>query len=734
LDPKPSLTIQGELSAVEKALRSLIFHSNYLNTLNTLVKLTISDQGNFGKGGIKVAGVEVALSFMVENSKGYELMVTHFNIPYNSSSGKGAVNEGFIEASTALVNIDGVGLVESLYLSSNKKELPKKENVQVILSTSLKSVGEVASSSSLAAMSYVELTRTYLLDISGHTRSAAEIQILSVEVPWRYERQSIELYTYTGIMALQGSQLLNSDILLTFEQYNRTEIISFSASDSIENVAMSLSFAMNNLSNTGVVVVEYQHPSDTPPHDLFGVLLVTFQTATGDQPLIHFSPSTNLSIIVKEIEKGTLQGNVQDVNITSIKQILQGEFIIVFLLNDLTIFRESAPISIFSSAYDTEKIISNIQGIGLVTVSKFNNGELNLDSSLYEFCFRIEFHTYGGDVQPLIVVLSSGSTDTNRYPTRQICDSCVPFTANTTTQVIVATVTIGTDPIGGAFQLGLNTMEGGNGEYLTPTTSKISPDATEYSLASALRSLPGVIDAEVWKAECSAEKACKWYLTIWHRSGRIPALIPVTSSLMGSGVRVVATQGRAGVATPVGSFKLRLSTQDVLSPVQTGWIETNASALNVANAIRDAVSGMGIEVAVSRKLLRQGDWGTSRYLIKLSLTDHSSSLNMSESSVHLLPSGQKLLMRQQADVPFVSLGESSVVGTDVLTTIEEGDYNSLPTLYSSHSRYLLSLNVSVNFSKSICYALRNHYGAFIYRNNMQFIVYSLNLCHLLLYL
>jgi hypothetical protein len=658
-----------------------------------------------------MATVEVALSLIIENLKGYELVVT----PFNSSSGVGGVVKEPVEVTTEVVNIDGVSLVQSLYLSSSKNEAPNNQNVQVILSTSSKSVGEVASSSSLAAMSYMELTRTYLLDISGHTRSAAEIQILSIEVPWRYERQSIEIYTYTGFTSLQGSQLLDSDMLVIFEQYNRTEVIRFSTSNSLESVAMSLSTALNSLSNTGVVVVEHQLPSETSPRDLFGVLQVTFQTATGDQPLIQLGPSANISTIVKEIQKGSLEGSVQDFDLTSVKEILQGEFIVVFLLNDLTTFRESAPISIFSSAYDTERIISNIQGIGLVTVSKSKNGILNLDSGLYEFCFRVQFHTYGSNVQPLIVVLSSGSTDTDRYPTRQLCDICKPFTANTTTQVIISTVTLGTDPIGGAFQVGLNTMEGGKGtgEYLTPTTSYISPDATEYSLSSALRSLPGVVDAEVWKAECSAEKACKWYLTIWHRSGRIPVLTPVTTSLMGSGVRVVATQGRAGVATPVGSFKLRLSTQDLLSPIETGFIETNASALNVAKAIRDVISGMGFEVVVSRKLLREGDWGTSRYFIKLSLSDPNALLNVSDSSVLLLPSGQKLFMKRQADVPFVSLGESSVVGTDVLTTIEEGDSTSLPTLYSSHNRYLLSLNVSDStWRKSSYEFLRKYHCAF----------------------
>jgi hypothetical protein len=85
--------------------------------------------------------------------------------------------------------------------------------------------------------------------------------------------------------------------------------------------------------------------------------------------------ATNVSSVVKEIEKGSLKGSLQEVNITSSMHLSQGEFLLVFQLKDLS-FMESAPISVNNTATEIESIINKINGIGLVKLF-MNEQELN---------------------------------------------------------------------------------------------------------------------------------------------------------------------------------------------------------------------------------------------------------------------------------------------------------------------------------------------------------------------
>ena len=518
-----TIQLTGDIHAVESALRQVLFYGGSMTTTTATVVLTVSDQGNYGKGGSRSASIQLTLALTAINSRGYSL------------SWSGSDTGSIVTANKSLVApIDSIILRKSPFFAT--------DYAQAIVSTSgLANIGQIASSSVYAGAARKDLSKTFQLDISGHSQAAAEIQTLTVDVPWRYARQALQLFTYLGNSSRQGSPVSadqNVDLTVSLTYFNRSDSASFSASAPLTDLATRLQEALATMPSAGVVSVDHLWPNASSPAGLYGTLYVTFLTSSGDVPLLNVTSSyNNMTVKVTKIEKGSLTPETQQVRITAASSINQGAFILVFPLKPgVSVdrqFVESSPIALNSTASQIQVLLSNVPGIGLVSVqgSAFNGTFAS---------FRLTFLTYGTKLDPIIVVSSLGSTDTARYLTRQSCPSylCTPFpsAANLSIVMSVSEIVAGTTPIDGSMKLGLSlTSSGVMGPSIT--TAAFSPFVSGPVLATLLRRLPGVVDAEVWKSECSPEFRCSWFLTIWHKSGRIPLLSPVVDQLRGTGER-----------------------------------------------------------------------------------------------------------------------------------------------------------------------------------------------------
>ena len=521
-EQSPTIQLTGELLAVESALRQVLFYGGSMTTTTATVVLTVSDQGNYGKGGSKSVSIQLTLALTAINSIGYSL------------SRSGNDPSSVVTANKSLVTpIDSIVLRKSPFFDTDYAQA-------IVSSSGLANIGQIASSSVYAGAARKDLSRTFLLAISGHSQAAAEIQTLTVDVPWRYARQAIQLFTYLGNSSRQGSFVSvgqNVDLTVSLTYFNRSDSASFDASTSLTEMAVRLQEALDTMPSAGVVSVDHLWPNVSSPVGLYGTLYVTFLTSSGNVPLLNITSSyNNMTIKVIQIEKGSLTPEVQQVNIAAASLVNQGAFILVFPLKPGVSFDrrfvESSPIALNSTALQIQALLSNVPGIGLVSVqgTSFNGTFAS---------FKFTFLTYGTQIDPIIVVSSLGSTDAARYLTRQSCPSyvCTPFpsTANLSIAISVTEVAAGTTPIDGSMKLGLSlTSTGAMGPSIT--TAAFSPFVSGPALATLLRRLPGVVDAEVWKSECSSEFRCSWSLTIWHKSGRIPLLSPVVDQLRGTGL------------------------------------------------------------------------------------------------------------------------------------------------------------------------------------------------------
>jgi hypothetical protein len=640
--PSAEIVIVGTLSAVRKSLQCIQLDGSA--TAAEVSHLTLTATDSFGASG----SLTLPLTLATASSSGFALVAPGAGGGGTRAPRAGAGRRGSgARGPPAVSKLDEHSLLQAGVRSDGN-------------------LGEVSSMSADASWS-TPLARRFEVNITGHAAAKPSVHRLDLEVPWRYEKQAIELHT------AGGGQLANdADCEVSLTAYGFSESVSFvfRANAPLSAVADDFAAAVAVMRNVGDVKITVASPNATSVATLFGTIYVSFLGNSGDVPLLSVTPwsGTDVSFRVVEVSKGTTVAEVQSVTLSSTGALTAGNFVLVFTHDAYRFgsqgeagrrgaesvwadrYIESSLLSFDATASEVQEALSRIPGIGMVHVS----AQTGLPSNTY--AWAVTFLTYGANVEPLIAMSATGSSNEQYSAKTFAADFFEPFTHDTL--ISVSTTVQGTEGVQGAFKLALKGVVG-NEEVVLGMTDSIAHDATPYAVHNAVTRLPGVQSVNVHMiSPCSAEGRCTWAIsTVSSGDTQNLKLVPVTAELVGTDARLYSTHVESGAAVPQGYFQLSIQVPGAAVGSVTAPIAYNAAAAVVAVRINAVLSSSGVTAEVKRTYTcDQGVYCSLQYGITLSVSEPS---NLPEGAVHRAVGGDRVVLLQRSELPTIEIARAN---------------------------------------------------------------------------
>jgi hypothetical protein len=533
-----SVLLMGTVSAIQKSLQYIEFYGNMVSTSSVGVKLTAYDNGNYGHGTPMSTEKVVTVSLNYGNLKGISIVDTSDSAGiYNVDSGSG-------------VALDSLQITTAPF-----KQYQDDEKITMIVAAN--KYGDVVSTTT--EVNDVLMRKVFDVDVIGNTENTPEVQVMSLELPWRYEKQAIEIYSDVDITDAIGVEL-------TFDCYNAVYNTSFSIVNPIENTVSNIQAALSEIESVGDIIVSYLAPNSTSPSNLLGTIYVTFTSNAYDIPLMRLSyENGTLSMNVVEVEKGTLQPAIVTVTANT-TGVIDGEFVMILprkLTNAMLTqyaednsyssrYIETSALSFNASSSDVRSALSNI-GMGYTEVEKTDDSQ---GITVWTITFLSRLFT-----DNIIVLTSAGSTDPPYSKTACSVTTCRPINntiGNDSMPFEVEVVSPATVPVSGDLRLAIVSQEGASDIISTSIDINLGLNEAIYAIKFALKSLQGVVDADVKAVYETVEKRSKYVMKVWCTNGTIPVLMPITTGLVGTGANVYIERVSKGNAPIQGTFQLTL--------------------------------------------------------------------------------------------------------------------------------------------------------------------------------
>ena len=690
--------LEGTPGALTQALhRTLLTSHSIRGDIDNLVFI-VTDNNSFGSGGTFSSEKTVTVK-VVGSSGGFGVHHTGF------------INDALEVQEDEVMPLGTISLSLSPKLSwshSNESNLQAPPTVGAVV-TSVAG-GEFATITN-ETFTATPLHRTFKIDVVGSGTSpnaSNDLFNLKLEGAYRYESQTVELHSTDG--AVPPTDV---DVTVSFSAYDINESSTFLLKG--ENFLPSanlLSESLEKLQNIGRVRVVPALRNKTSPTTVYGYLHVTFLTNAGNLPLLEIKVNPivadNVSvkcpwIEVRRTETGTLQAEEQEI---SIENTTSGEFVLVVLnesggkrfaitSNMKDLVTQSQLISYNSTAanlttYELQRALaqmSDIVGFTVVTQVGMSN------SSKY----KITFLTKGGDINNLIVLWASGSSNPELLQ-GHTCSSCTGMSGAT---VLVAEVEQGTQPLNGYIKFVATEDD------WTFTSQRMSLHATPDILNSILEEIPGIKKVTSTVLDCgNPEGNCIWSFSV-HKDdnySKIPNLkLDITNVRSYPNPQVTLTHGivgNDGLGVRSGAMmRIALaSTSDtgrmsILADHTDFFPVLNSSAASVASVIRAALCQLEpcrILVNASKQVTKLNAASavikSVTFLVTLSIAEKP--FRAYDNGAYVTSAGSVVSTRSRHDIPFLRVSsEEHVTGlpvSQVQVTELQGD--SRP-----HRRHMVAL-------------------------------------------
>ena len=644
-----SVLLVGTVAAIQKSLQYIEFHGNLVSTSTVDIKITAHDNGNFGLGTPLSVAKIVTVTLNYGNLRGISILDTRDSGGvYNVDSGSGVVLDSLrIEIAPFKQHYDDEKM--TMIIAANK-------------------YGDVVSTTSQVKDEM--LSKVFDVDVIGNTESTPEVQVMSIEMPWRYEKQAIEMYSDVTITD-------TIDVGLVFDCYNVTYNTTFSVVTPIEHTVFNVRAALSEIDSIGDIVVSYLAPNSTSPSNLLGTIYVTFTSNAYDIPLIRLTHENGtFSTSVVEVEKGTLLPAVVAVSANT-TGVIDGEFIMVLPRKLTTAMLtqyaedntyssrriETSALPYNASSDDVRNALLNI-GMGYTDVQRTDDPQ---GITVWTITFLTRLFT-----DNIIVLTSAGSTDATYAKTEcgiTTCRSITNTVTNNSMPFEVELVTPATVPVGGNLKLGIVSQEGGSDVISTSIDINLDHNEAVYAIKFALKSLRGVLDADVKAVYETMEKRNKYVMKIWCTNGSIPTLAPQMALVVGTGVNVYIERASKGNAPIQGTFQLALS--DKKGNVgKTSSIAIDASVRSVSKILDATWARMNPELHLDFDVERNIISSTiTRYTIAVKLVPYVTHDALT-GDVYVTSDGSTISLASRDDIPSIvkddELSNLKGTGSDIM--------------------------------------------------------------------
>ena len=409
------------------------------------------------------------------------------------------------------------------------------------------------------------------------------------------------------------------DVSIGFDHGDVAETGSVTLTSALSNIVFGIRSVLESFMNIGDIFVEGSG-SDASSGE--AEVSIVFYTNGGILPLVTVSPVDG-SCLYASVDRqvaGSLVSEVQEITVTSQSQTPNGEFAILFSVEDVPgISRsqivESSFLDIKSSADDVKHALSLMsqglgvnglsgiyrKGLGLVNVTK-SDSVLNADN-LYEWSWRVEFLTRGGDLPNLVLVSSRGFSDPAYHEYSSCTSSCVPLD-DSISGISVDESVKGTELISGFYKIGIVSGRDALGNKVWTYSDPISAHTRASYLETALLALPGVEKAYVKNVDCNADNgACSWVFHTYTSSGSSPEFKLDLEKLRGGNLHLYLTQDAVGTAMKFPEMNIALRFSDPsIGLVHIPAISTNVSSDELESLFTSKLAPHGMVASVSKEL------------------------------------------------------------------------------------------------------------------------------------